>query len=55
MSSDRASSNALQTDRHKKSYLTPKLVHYGNLREITKATGGTMGMNDGGSGKDKTG
>jgi|GEM_PF-3567404 len=55
MASDRPSTNAQQTDRHKKPYITPKLVHYGNIREITKALGGVVGRNDGGSGKDKTG
>lgn len=44
-----------QTEQPKKNYTTPTLVHYGDIREITKATGGVVGMNDGGSGKDKTG
>lgn len=39
----------------KKPYTEPKLVQYGNIREITKAVGGVVGKNDGGSGKDKTG
>ena len=43
------------TEQPKKDYTTPQLVHYGNIREITKAVGGVVGMNDGGSGKDKTG
>ncbi|HTG87099.1 MAG TPA: hypothetical protein VL907_08710 [Pyrinomonadaceae bacterium] len=44
-----------QTEQPKKNYSTPQVVHYGNIREITKAVGGTLGMNDGGAGKDKTG
>ena len=55
MASDQTPTNAQQTDTPRKSYTTPKLVHYGNLREITKNLGGVVGMNDGGSGKDKTG
>lgn len=55
MASDHTPTNTAQTDRPRKDYLAPKLVHYGNLREITKALGGINGMNDGGSGKDKTG
>ena len=47
--------NTKQTEQPKKDYTTPKLVQYGNIREITKAVGGVVGMNDGGSGKDKTG
>ena len=39
----------------KKVYQKPRLIAYGDIREITKVTGGTLGMNDGGSGKDKTG
>jgi len=42
-------------DRVKKSYHKPHLFTYGTVREITKATGGTMGKNDGGAGNDKTG
>jgi hypothetical protein len=44
-----------KTEQPRKTYTTPQLVHYGNIREITKATGGVVGMNDGGAGKDKTG
>jgi hypothetical protein len=44
-----------KTDEPKKPYNTPRLSTYGQVREITKTTGGTVGMNDGGSGKDKTG
>ena len=47
--------NPNQTEQPKKNYTTPQLVHYGNIREITKALGGVVGKNDGGSGKDKTG
>ena len=38
----------------KKAYHKPELVIYGDVREITKVTGGTTGMNDGGGGPDKT-
>jgi len=55
MASDQTPTKAQQIDRSKKHYIAPKLVHYGNIREITKALGGVVGMNDGGSGKDKTG
>ncbi|HKV36264.1 MAG TPA: hypothetical protein VJP89_18140 [Pyrinomonadaceae bacterium] len=55
MASDHTPTNTQQTDRSRKQYLPPKLVHYGNLREITRALGGINGMNDGGAGKDKTG
>jgi len=44
-----------QTEQPKKHYATPRLVHYGNIREITRNTGGTLGKNDGGGGNDKTG
>lgn len=43
-----------QPEQPRKPYTSPKLVQYGNIREITKNLGGTLGMNDGGSGKDKT-
>ncbi len=39
----------------RKPYSSPELSDYGHIREITKLTGGTVGMNDGGAGKDKTG
>lgn len=55
MASDQTPTKAQQPDRSRKHYLAPKLVHYGNLREITQNTGGVVGMNDGGAGKDKTG
>ena len=45
----------VQTEETRKNYSTPQVVHYGNIREITKALGGVVGKNDGGSGKDKTG
>lgn len=38
-----------------KDYHRPQLVMYGSIREITQRNGGTMGMNDGGAGPDKTG
>ena len=44
-----------QTEQPKKNYATPQLVHYGNMREITRNLGGTVGKNDGGGGNDKTG
>jgi len=43
------------SDRPKTPYTKPRLVTYGNIREVTKVTGGVVGMNDGGNGKDKTG
>lgn len=55
MTSDHPSNKTDQTKQPRKPYTTPELVHYGNIREITQATGGTLGMNDGGAGKDKTG
>jgi hypothetical protein len=55
MTSDLPSTKNDRNDRPGKPYATPKLVHYGNIREITKAVGGVSGMNDGGAGKDKTG
>jgi hypothetical protein len=39
----------------KRPYAPPRLVTYGGLRELTLRSGGTMGMNDGGAGNDKTG
>jgi hypothetical protein len=39
---------------NKKTYHKPELVTYGDIREITKVTGGLTGMNDGGGGPDKT-
>lgn len=39
----------------KESYHSPELLTYGDIREITQRNGGTMGMNDGGAGNDKTG
>lgn len=55
MQSDTPSSKINQPQQPRKNYTSPKLVHYGDIREITKATGGVVGMNDGGAGKDKTG
>jgi hypothetical protein len=55
MTSDHPSTNTNETERSKKPYTEPKLVQYGNIREITRASGGTMGKNDGGGGPDKTG
>ena len=42
-------------DHTRKPYTKPKLVNYGDIREVTKNLGGTVGMNDGGGGNDKTG
>lgn len=55
MKSATPSSKTDQTQQPRKNYTAPKLVHYGNIREITKSVGGVSGMNDGGGGKDKTG
>jgi hypothetical protein len=44
-----------RTKLPKKLYNSPRLSSYGQIRDITKNVGGTTGMNDGGSGKDKTG
>jgi hypothetical protein len=55
MTSDRPSTETNNTERPRKPYTTPELLHYGNIREITRNLGGTMGKNDGGAGKDKTG
>ena len=55
MTSDQPSTKNDRVEPTGKPYTAPKLVQYGNIREITKATGGTMGMNDGGAGPDKTG
>lgn len=54
MKSEPPATNTVNNEQPKKDYTTPKLVQYGNIREITKALGGTAGMNDGGAGKDKT-
>ena len=43
------------TNPHSKPYQKPELVNYGDVREVTKNTGGVVGSNDGGAGKDKTG
>ena len=42
-------------DRSKRPYKKPTLITYGNIREVTKNLGGTVGKNDGGGGNDKTG
>lgn len=55
MTSDRPLTKTDNTESPRKPYSTPELVQYGNIREITKNLGGTMGANDGGGGKDKTG
>ena len=55
MISDRPTDKTNETESPRKPYTEPKLVHYGNIREITRAVGGVVGKNDGGAGKDKTG
>lgn len=55
MTSDRPQIETDNNQPSRKPYAEPKLVHYGNIREITKAVGGVVGKNDGGAGKDKTG
>jgi hypothetical protein len=42
-------------DPIKQPYSKPTLVSYGDIREVTRTTGGVVGKNDGGGGKDKTG
>ena len=44
-----------RTDNPKKPYQSPELRIYGDLTKITSVTGGTVGANDMGGGKDKTG
>jgi hypothetical protein len=39
----------------KKPYQPPQLVKYGTIRDLTQVMGGTIGNNDMGGGKDKTG
>ena len=41
--------------QQKQPYQSPRLIFCGDITEITKNAGGTMGMNDGGGGVDKTG
>ena len=55
MNSDHPSIKNDRTEQPRKPYTKPKLMQYGNIREITRAVGGVVGKNDGGSGKDKTG
>jgi hypothetical protein len=55
MTSDLQSTKTDNTETSRKPYTTPELVQYGNIRELTKATGGVVGKNDGGGGNDKTG
>ena len=49
MTSDQPATKTEQTERPRTPYAKPKLVHYGNIREITKAVG-NKGNADGGSG-----
>ena len=44
-----------RTKPSKKPYHRPQLSSYGQIRDITKVLGGTVGKNDGGGGNDKTG
>jgi hypothetical protein len=55
MTSDHPSTKTDRIEEARKPYTEPKLVHYGNIREITRNVGGVVGKNDGGAGKDKTG
>ena len=55
MTSDQPATKTDRTEQPRKPYAAPRLVHYGNIREITRAVGGVLGKNDGGAGKDKTG
>ena len=55
MKAEPTSTKPDQTQQPGKPYTSPKLVQYGNIRDITKALGGTLGKNDGGGGNDKTG
>ena len=55
MKSEPTSTKSDQTQQPRKPYTSPKLVHYGNIRAITRALGGTLGKNDGGGGNDKSG
>ena len=41
-------------DTHLKPYHCPELVSYGDVREITQASGGVNTVNDMGGGPDKT-
>ena len=52
MSSEKPTTN--NPDLPAKPYHTPQLITYGDVREITRANGGTTGKNDGGAGPDKT-
>jgi hypothetical protein len=54
MKSEPTSTKPDKTEQPRKPYTPPKLVQYGDIREITQNLGGTSGMNDGGGGKDKT-
>jgi hypothetical protein len=44
-----------QPNQPKQPYVKPKLISYGDIREVTRVLGGVVGKNDGGNGKDKTG
>ena len=54
MTIDVNATNKNKPELSKKPYSVPRLRVYGDIREITKAMGGTTGMNDGGAGPDKT-
>ena len=45
----------VRQDQPKQPYNKPTLVSYGDIREVTRVTGGVVGKNDGGGGNDKTG
>jgi hypothetical protein len=53
MPRNREASSVDRESQEKKSYQTPRVYSYGQVREITKALG-LSGKNDGGSGKDKS-
>lgn len=55
MTPEQTATKTDRTEQPRKPYTEPKLMHYGNIREITRATGGVVGKNDGGAGNDKTG
>jgi hypothetical protein len=51
------SSNVTESDEDspvKKAYHSPKLLVYGNIREITQALNGTMGNDNAGGNSHKT-
>ena len=55
MTTETCPTDSDRTDLRKKPYSAPSLRVYGDIREVTKTVGGTVGKNDGGAGPDKTG